>query len=43
MVTKVENQTYRILSKNLSKYNDEDIASFYKTAVNLHKILNVEN
>ncbi len=43
VVTKVENQTFKILSKNLSKYSDEEIASFYKTAVNLHKILDVSS
>ncbi|HOT44063.1 MAG TPA: MarR family transcriptional regulator [Spirochaetota bacterium] len=41
VVNKVENQTFQILSKNLSTYNDEDIASFYKTAVHLHEILKV--
>ncbi len=43
VVTKVENQTFTILSKNLGNYSDEDIASFYKTAVNLHKILDVSS
>ncbi len=43
VVTKVENQTYQILSKNLSNYTDEDITSFYKTAINLHKILDVSS
>jgi DNA-binding MarR family transcriptional regulator len=41
VVNRVENQTFQILLKNLSKYNDEDIASFYKTAVHLHEILKV--
>lgn len=42
VVIQIENQTYEILSANLSTYSDEDIASFYRTALHLHTILNVE-
>ncbi len=41
VVNRIENQTYKILSENLKKYTDEEIASFYKTAVHLHEILRV--
>lgn len=41
VVAKVENQTYTILSKNLSIYSNEEIAAFYKTAIHLQEILKV--
>ena len=38
-VRRIEDQTYMMLKNNLAGFSDEDIASFFKTAVHLQKIL----
>jgi MarR family transcriptional regulator, organic hydroperoxide resistance regulator len=38
-VRRIEEQTYELLDSNLADYSEEDIASFFKTAVHLQKIL----
>lgn len=38
-VRRIENQTYELLKNNLDGFSEEDIASFFKTAVHLQKIL----
>jgi DNA-binding MarR family transcriptional regulator len=42
-VLKIEEHTYRLLSDNLAGFTDDDIASFFKTAVHLGKILKADN
>jgi DNA-binding MarR family transcriptional regulator len=39
VVRQIEDQTFKQLSENLSVFSDEDISSFFKTAVHLQKIL----
>ncbi len=41
-VRRIEDHTFRILSENLKDYEYADIASFFKTAMNLEKILKVD-
>lgn len=38
-VRRIEDHTFALLSENLSGFSDEDVASFYKTAAHLEKIL----
>jgi DNA-binding MarR family transcriptional regulator len=42
-VRDIENQTFALLSENLAGFTDEDISSFFKTAVHLQKILGTSN
>jgi DNA-binding MarR family transcriptional regulator len=38
-VRRIEDQTFELLKSNLAGFSEEDIASFFKTAVHLQKIL----
>jgi MarR family transcriptional regulator, organic hydroperoxide resistance regulator len=38
-VRRIEDQTYELLKNNLDGFSEDDIASFFKTAVHLQKIL----
>jgi MarR family transcriptional regulator, organic hydroperoxide resistance regulator len=38
-VRKIEEHTFRVLSENLAGFTNDEIASFFKTAVNLDAIL----